>query len=147
MVAGCNHWHFYEKWNFYNICYVYISLIFFYKQDIIKPQLGQNVTFLFISSYFPGLILRLCFFSHQLFWPASVSKIEECQMAGKDPTVRPLIFDFMGTLRVQPANDFKCYKWKLHRELKSWIISNKMHHCPFKYQCCFFCLYSLTVSC
>uniref|UniRef100_A0A8P4KA30 Semaphorin-3C n=1 Tax=Dicentrarchus labrax TaxID=13489 RepID=A0A8P4KA30_DICLA len=26
------------------------------------------------------------FFSHQVFWPASPSKIEECQMAGKDPT-------------------------------------------------------------
>ncbi|KAG9332027.1 hypothetical protein JZ751_016214 [Albula glossodonta] len=23
-----------------------------------------------------------------VFWPASASKIEECQMAGKDPTVR-----------------------------------------------------------
>lgn len=28
------------------------------------------------------------FYNHQVFWPASPSKIEECQMAGKDPTVR-----------------------------------------------------------
>lgn len=34
--------------------------------------------------------LPVLFISRQVFWPASTSKIEECQMAGKDPTVRTL---------------------------------------------------------
>lgn len=31
--------------------------------------------------------LSLAIVSPQLFWPASTAKIDECQMAGKDPTV------------------------------------------------------------
>lgn len=34
--------------------------------------------------------VRLCnfiFLSEQVFWPASTIKVEECKMAGKDPTV------------------------------------------------------------
>lgn len=27
------------------------------------------------------------FLSEQVFWPASAIKVEECKMAGKDPTV------------------------------------------------------------
>lgn len=33
--------------------------------------------------------------SPQLFWPASTAKIDECQMAGKDPTVRPPHYSFL----------------------------------------------------
>lgn len=30
------------------------------------------------------------FLSEQVFWPASAIKVEECKMAGKDPTVSAL---------------------------------------------------------
>lgn len=33
------------------------------------------------------IMLLNFFFSSQIFWPASANKVEECKMAGKDPTV------------------------------------------------------------
>lgn len=54
----------------------------------------KNTTVIkFFLHYYKSLIaIFLLFFSlfYQIFWPASTSKVEECQMAGKDPTVRPL---------------------------------------------------------
>lgn len=45
------------------------------------------------------------FFTPQVFWPASTSKIEECQMAGKDPTVRK-----PSSFQVKPIDSIKYYK-------------------------------------
>ncbi len=44
---------------------------------------------MFFYPYFAIFSLLSSYFS-QIFWPASTSKVEECQMAGKDPTVRTL---------------------------------------------------------
>lgn len=66
-------------------------------RDVIKPQ-----TRLYTRHVSPSLLVEvwtrfptgefesclLCPLYHQVSWPASTSKIEECQMAGKDPTVR-----------------------------------------------------------
>lgn len=43
-----------------------------------------------IHFHFHSIHFRISPISSQIFWPASTSKVEECQMAGKDPTVRTL---------------------------------------------------------
>lgn len=58
--------------------------------------------------------------SSQIFWPASTSKVEECQMAGKDPTVRTLTLP--NTRKFMFGHLFHVFdsQWKL---LDSWIDS------------------------
>lgn len=68
----------------FHVCSLYFAFIYCAIYGSCYTRWSKPVSSVQVFFFFYLITL----FPHQVFWPASTSKVEECQMAGKDPTVR-----------------------------------------------------------